>query len=140
MISSQKIIMMIILINVMIGFAIKFTESPDTFTLSKMDDFTSQQNTIESEKDNFVSEEGLWGSVKAKASQVYETTIGNVLQWGGAIIGILIQGFNPWSISTSQYTNIIEQTIVVIIGTIRTMMTALLMFEIYLIFKNKKST
>lgn len=139
MISSQKIVAMIIGINIMLGIILTAIETDGTTD----PDFTSIDTisgTIDKEEENAQSEEGVWGSIKSAVSKITEATIGNVMKWGLGLYNIFKLGFNPWSISPSDYTNQIEILMARILLGIRSFITALLLFELYVVFKNKKAT
>lgn len=139
MISSQKIVAMIIGINIMLGIILTAIETDGTTD----PDFTSIdtiRGTIDKEEENAQSEEGVWGSIKSAVSKITEATIGNIIKWGLGLYNILKLGFNPWSISPSDYTNQIEILMARILLGIRSFITALLLFELYVVFKNKKAT
>lgn len=137
MISTQKIILMAILINVMIGIVLSLDKDINNPDFTTIDELTS---SIDTEQENTNSETGIWGEVKAKAGQVFESTIINVIKWGAGLYNIFKLGFNPWSISTEDYNTEIEKLIVRIIQLIRAMTIGLLILEIYSYFKNKKAT
>lgn len=139
MISSQKILSLTIMVYLMSGIAIGAEQFIDTMTTmeERMDDITE---LIDTESNQYTSEEGVWGSIKSKASQVYESTIGNVITWGKGLLNILKIGLNPFAIDTSRYTNELEKILGKGVNVIRSGMIAIMLLEIYLIFKNKKAT
>lgn len=139
MISSQKIIAMIIGINIMLGIILNAigTDSNTNPDFTSIDTITG---TIDKEEENAQSEEGVWGSIKSAVSKITEATIGNIIKWGLGLYNIFKLGFNPWSISPSDYTNQIEILMARILLGIRSFITAFLLFELYVVFKNKKAT
>lgn len=138
MISTQKILTMVILIQIMLGLTATFLLEPEnTDNIDK--DMKTERDSIQSEETSFTSEEGIWGTVKATAGQVYDSTIGNALKWGASIINFLNKAFNPWAI-TGEYETEIEKQAANIIQTIRIFLLAITALELYLLFKNKKAT
>lgn len=138
MISTQKIIAMIILVNIIMAIAIEFSRRDENSNYLQIID--AETNSIETSQEEFESEEGIWGSIKSEASQVYEGTIGNVIKWGKVIVDIFLKGLNPFSIRPSQYNNNLEKLVAYLILIARLIMVVIVMVEIYSYFKNKKAT
>lgn len=137
MISTQRLIMLVIGINLLIGMVGEIWVNPTGYT-------TSQQLEVEIDKMedlevNLESEEGIWGSVKQSAGQE-ETTIGSAINWGYSILGVFIRGINPLSIHPSMFTNTIEQVFAWFLIFFRSLIATILGIELYLVYKNKKTS
>lgn len=138
MISTQKIVVLILMIQILIGIAMELNaKGIDGTPLAKTNDTIT---ISDAEVENFKSDEGIWGSIKNEANQLYESTIGNVMEWGATALNVLLKGLNPFSINSSQYDTNIEKLIATIILVIRSFMTTIVIFEGYSYFKNKKAT
>lgn len=135
MISSQRLIIMLIAINMMIGYAMQIYYDPTGFSLeqTKIDAQNLEQKEV------VISDEDHWYD---KAWRGFTTTvdnsIGNVLRWGWTILKIFVKGINPLSFSASDFDHPIEQSIANILITFRSiMMTAVVGLGVYLLYKNK---
>ena len=137
MISSQRLMLIIIALNMLIGFTGEIYHNPTGYSSTTA---TIEQALMEEYEQEFQSEEGLWGTVKATANKIYENTIGNVVSWGRIIFKVFIDGINPFSFTASDFSHPVEKQFANILVLFRSLMTAILILEGYMIFKNKKSS
>lgn len=138
MISSQRLLMIIIGINLIIGITAEMYAHPTTW--ENVTQLNTEKDIASDVEQDFVSEEGIWGNVKSTASRLYEGTIGSTIKWGSGLIKIFARGINPFSFSSKDFDTQIEKTIADIIVYIRFLMTILIVFEIYQVFKNRKAS
>lgn len=138
MISSQRIITMIIGINLIIGMIMTGYNNPTEYNNEAVQ---NEISFIENSQNEYTDEDtGVWGTVKAGAGRLYENTIGNVIKWGYIILSVFIRGINPLSINAGMFENQVLKLIANMILFTRSIMVLVVIFEIYLVFKNKKAT
>lgn len=137
-ISTQRLIIIVVLMNLLIGVVGEMYYEPDSFNTQKVED---EIGYLEQKEVEMESEEGLWGSVKSTASRIYESTIGDPIKWGGTIASIFIRGINPFYKAGIEYTNNEAETFTIyMIGFLRTLIYLVLIVEMYFVWKNKKTT
>jgi hypothetical protein len=137
MISSQRLMLIIIVLNMMLGFVGEIYHNPTGYSDTTA---TVEQQLLEEYEAEYKSDEGLWGTVKATANKIYENTIGNVVSWGNIIFKVFINGLNPFSFTASDFNHPVEKAFANLLVLFRSLMTAILILEGYMIFKNKKSS
>ncbi len=136
MITTQKLILTVFLINMLVGMTVDIAENPEVFTSTQIDTETS---IIESHEEYFEDEEGWLNTVKSKVNLAV-ATIGSPIRWGWTIIKIFVRGINPLSFKPSDYDDGVMKMVAYGLTIFRIMMVVLLMLEAYSYIKNKKAT
>lgn len=134
---SQRLILIMIFANLMIGIAGEVYHNP---TQGNLDAINQESSFLEEREQNFESETGIWGATKARISQAYENSIGNSIHWGASIIRVFVRGINPLSIHPNDVDTQAEKAFVYILILIRSLFMVLVIYEAYLVFKNNKTT
>lgn len=137
MLSTHRLLIMLIAMNMMIGIAVSIYNSPQTLDTKQME---VENEKLEESEEYAEEEQSIWGSIKASAEKGYESTIGNPIRWGWTILRIFIRGINPFSFMPSDFTNEIEQEIARVLILIRSLITTITIIEGYMVFKNDKQS
>lgn len=134
-ISTQRLAIIIILINIFIGICIGlFHETKSTYDITLI---TTQTATIETAEAEFGDEDKIYNLQNTEDT---ENTIGNPIVMSHSFWTILWNGINPLSFTPSDFDNEVEKIFASILTLFRSIATLVLMLELYLIFKNKKTT
>lgn len=137
MIGTHRLLLLLIAINMVTGFAMEIYHDP---TNENNDQITTEQQLMEQYEEEIQSNEGIWGGVKRRASDLFENTIGNPIKWGYTILKIFIRGLNPFSFSASDFTHPIEQAIANILILFRSLLMGVVVgVSAYMFFKNKST-
>lgn len=136
MISTQKLIILVIGLNLICGLASIFTNETaqeyDT-RLQNISDIYEEEARLGSTNDSVRGHLG--------GENIQETgLLSNPLVQGTTIWNILGSGINPFSINPADFNTNLEKTIAWGIGFIRTILNLILILEFYLIIRNKKNT
>lgn len=137
MISTQRLLMITILINIVIALGVNLYLDPnsvDTGTLM------NNVNILEERESEFQSESATTATTKTVLDSVTENTMGNTAKWGLTIFKMMINGINPLSITTGMVYTEGEKWMVRTLTLIRALFMALMIIEIYLLIKNKKAS
>lgn len=137
MISSQRLFLLLIGLNLLVGMAAEVYHDPVS---DNVDQVTVETQLMEQYETEFQSQEGIWGSVKATADRIWESTIGSPIRWGWTLLKLLVRGLNPFSFSASDFVNPVEQEIARYLIFFRSALMTIVILEGYLLFKNKKAT
>lgn len=138
MISSQRLLILLLAINFMTGIAVDIWHSPYetnqnqlNYETGMIQDFNTQQQ----------SDAGTWGAVKRWFNNNFQDiTFGNPVKWGAEIAKILWNGINPFSFTPDDFNTTVEQNIASILVFFRLCITLIAGLEIYLLIFNRKQT
>lgn len=133
--SSKKILITIIAIQLVIGIIQTIANNPETtdfgIITNMSSDITMKQNSLN-------TEEGLFGTLKQTTIYKFvDTTIINGIKLGTILIQIIFNSLNPFSItpSYSAFQNIFIYPVIIFkIG-----LTTIMLVTIYQLFKNKST-
>lgn len=135
--STQRLLLMIVAMNLLIGLIAEFY----------MDDTASPEDILEIEttygETTRQDMEDASGYTRTKSSTTITTgdnTIGNTQKQGIEILGILWRALEPFPFEDSQFNDPVEQRIAEVIKYFRYLMYILAIVEVYMFFKNKKTT
>lgn len=137
--STQKLIINIILLNVIISAitmayaATTFTDEDAVTTIKKQADQIGRP--IDDNAYTMYNEDSSGGGA---GTTEYETSWGNPYVLGGGVWGTLATGLIPFAAEITIMTNTAERIVMYTIMFIRILLNAVLGFELFLIIKNKK--
>jgi hypothetical protein len=135
MISTHRLILLFIGINLIIGIASAIYENPAIYN----DNFLSvEQGLYEDFGADFVTEDSLNGIQSENTLQ--ETSVGNSLSWGKILFDVFVQGINPFSFMPGDFDTMAEQIAAQLLILFRALMSILIVIEAIMFFKNKKSS
>lgn len=134
MISTQRILVMILLMNMITGLSMDLYLNNSSNSYDRLDEIQELGNE---QLEGFIQEENA-PTTNAIIGQ--EFTWGNALKMTGRIFVIFIRGIVPIPFQKNHFTTTIESIIASIIATVQMMMYMLVILELYLVFKNKKGT
>lgn len=138
MITSQRLIIMLIICNIMIGLSLEIYSNPHELDMSGINGDITTLETVESQ---FNEEGTIYGNIDNPSSQTtQENTIGNTIKMGWIILKVLIKGISPIPITRDGWANAIESTISTGLILFRSLIYVITALEIYFIYKNKKNT
>ena len=107
---------------------------PGTFNSNALSVETSLYEQYQPE---FEDDEKLYSQSKNSNLQS-DISIGSSLNWGKIIFNTFTNGLNSFSITPSDFDTELEQAIATLLVLFRSLMYVLMVFEAYLIFKNRK--
>lgn len=135
MISTHRLLLILVAINMVIGFAMQIYYDPLS---SNTDQVTVEQQLLEQYEQEMESQEGTWGSIKRTTSQLWENTIGNPIKWGWTILKIFWRGINPLSFTPDDFTHPMEQAMAQGIVLFRSLLMGVVVgLSAYMLYKNK---
>lgn len=138
MISSQRLIIMLFIMNIMIGVIGHVYTSP-TLTTNGVAVITQEQtNSIQYAQD-YTKDETLYSGITNK-QYITETTVGNPITSSKIILDVLYKGFIPVAISIADYETQIELIVMLIISLIQSAIYIIGILELWFLFKNKKNS
>lgn len=135
MMSTQRIIILCITLNLLLGIVTIIYDNPNSSITSNID--TEIEQGEERERD-VESESGIFGVVKSTILRPVESSIGNPLKWGFNILSVFIKAINPFSFGASTFNTQQEQIIARVIMFFRTILVTIVAVEMYSYFKNRK--
>jgi hypothetical protein len=135
MISTQRLLMIVIGINLIIGLAGSIYVNPALYDSSHL---SVEQSLYEQYGSEFANDDPFSGVTNRDSLQ--ESSIGNSLSWGKILLDIFLNGINPFSFKPNDFNTAIEQIVAQILVLFRSLMYILLIVEIIMFFKNKKSS
>lgn len=135
MISTQRLILIILFMNIAIGIAGSIYQNPTFYE----EDYFYEDNTLyENYGTNFKDSDTHSGIVNRE--QQYEVSIGNSIEWGEITLNILWNGLNPFSFTANDFNSDIEKVFANVLILFRSLMYIIIIIEVYMFFKNKKNT
>lgn len=134
--SSQRLIIIIIAINLMIGITAQVHQGLETPDLREVSAILGvANNTVyQSTKDEVIGKTGT-----VTESDQYEQSPGTI-EMGFAVIETLIKGVNPFSVHPLQFKDPLLKSIAVILIGFRIILGSIIVIEAFLIWRNKKAT
>lgn len=135
MISTQRLIMIVVLINLMTGIVGNIYIKPTTYDnniIAGEEDYSQQysENLLQEDKYSGIRNRGYDS----------EQSIGNSITLGSNIWDIIIDGVNPLSVHPNMFESDIEKMFAIILSMFRLLLGIILIVEIYMIFKNRKQS
>ena len=134
MISTQRLVVLFIMINVVVGIVDLTYYSPTAYQSTPFDSIVSELDDFQEEQ------EKVWGGLLSGASQVVETTIINPLRLGYTLLRFFWKAFIPFSVYPRTDYSTFENVGVTILTLFRTLLSLIVGFEAYAFYKNKKQT
>ena len=133
-VSSQRMIVMLLLLNTMIALAADMYDTPRTLN----EQYLTREDVIaRGYAEEFKEEEP---TVPTTDEQGYETTFGSGVSMGYTLIKAFFKGLVPYPITTSAYTTLPERVMVFGLNALKMLFWVLFILEAYLIIKNRKAT
>lgn len=136
MLSTQRLLIMIMMINLIVAVATEITANPTLASTSHLENTIQQSN----EYSISVTEEADVDVMQRPDSPTSDPTPLNTWNVGGTFISILIKGLVPWPIWYTNHETIIEEVFAWSMGILQAIMYIIVTAEIYLVIKNRKST
>lgn len=135
MLSTQRLIMIIIGINIIIGLVGAIYNEPTVYSSNR---FTEAIDYNEQFGKDLDSEDKYSGTTNRDYDS--ETTIGNSITTGSIIWDVFWTGLYPLSVHPSMFETQIEKIFANILIIFRALMWILIGVELYLFIKNKKTS
>lgn len=134
MINTQKLLIIILLMNLVIGLTTDIYKNPSDYTNNRID------NEIDSRTDfaSNVKTEETAPSLHS-ATVLLENTVTNTVRMGTILFRVFIEGLNPFPISRNLVRTDFEKNIYTGLQYFRALMYILIATEIYMVFKNRKT-
>jgi len=132
--SSQKIIVMIVMINLVIGSIYGIWHNP----IDGLNVITEKANILTDYSVHIIEDDPL-SSLNNPQLQT-EPSIGNPVSWGKLLLDILWGGINPISIKPSMFDTQFEKILTTFLSLFRSILAMLFLLEAIFILKNKKWT
>lgn len=136
-ISTQRLILIFLVTNMMIGMAMNMYFEPTTYSNDQID-VDEQAARITQNTQN--TKESWFGSLVADVRRGYENTVGNTVAAGGSLLRLFWNGMYPFSFTPSDFDTEAEKQMARVIMWIRGLLTTLLLIETYMFLKNKKTS
>lgn len=137
MISTQRLIIMFVLINLAVTIATFTYQEETTWNSTPFDNMLNQVQEFEEKAQE---DESVIGGMLSAAAKVIEATVIDPIRFGWMILKFLYYAFVPFSINGDMASSTVEEVFIVILSVVRSVLAVLAGLEIYLIFKNKKAT
>ena len=136
MMSSQRLLLIVIGINLIIGLVSTIWLNPATYN----EDILSNENALYEAYVLEVKDDDPYSGVTNRDFQ-QETSIGNSISLGSVIWDIFTNSLVPWSIRGSHFTNSFEQIAANALVFFRSTLGILLFFDlIIMVIKNRKTS
>lgn len=135
-ISTQRLLLIVLLLNFTLGLVSAFDHNPDSFNINMLGNTNER---LEEQEVNMYSEDGKYGSIKNQDNKL-EDSAGNSIGWGIALINIFLRGVNPLSIHPDQFEHQMEKAVAYFLIFLRTGLMMLLALEAYMLLKNRKTS
>lgn len=137
MISTQRLIIIMLMINVVVGIVDLTYYSPTQYQTTPFDSINNQLDAFQQKAQE---EETTWGGLFSGAVNVLEVTVINPLRFGYTLLRFLWKAFIPFSILPTGNETPVENVVITVIILFRSLLALIMGIEIYLFFKNKKTT
>lgn len=137
-VSTQRLIIIFFALNIFIGIVSTIYQNP-TITTSGLHIITTETNNIEDDATKMQSDNTKYSGITS-GLVLQETTVGNPITTSGMIWKIFTNGFNPFAILPSQSETTIETLGIYLIMIMKSMIYMLLIYELYIVLKNKKTS
>lgn len=136
MMSTQRLFILIMLINLLIGIVVTFQDNPRATTYVVLD---NQGNVIEQYAYEISDPSKLYSGTGGD-NQLNEVTIGNSISWGRTGISVLFNGIKPFPVKASDYNTDIEKVFVYALTAFRWFMYIIVIIEAIMFIKNRKTS
>jgi hypothetical protein len=136
MISTQRLLLMFLMINVIVGIVDVSYYNPLSYDNQFLDGITTDLDEF---SENIQKEDSIWGGILGKLIDAVSTIV-NGVRLGFLLLYFFFKIMIPWPIARLTSYSAIELMIVDFINLFRLLMTLLAGLEIYNLFKNKKAT
>lgn len=138
MISTFRLLILIIVLNVLITLLGTIYWDPTLVDYSIIDQSQSNLNVYENDIN---SDEFGTGSVKTTDLKISDTSYGNLFAWTKMLFSFVSKAFIPWSINASQFNGHIEKMIAWSIIFFRSLLYIIFAWDIVInVIKNKKTS
>lgn len=134
-VSSQKLLITMIILNLLIGCSSALYFNATEFTGNEL---STSSTFLEGFETDFTDDDTL-ENVRTD-TQMDEGTIGGGMRWSRIVYQMFIGAINPFSVNRNNFEEEIEKRIADILVVFRAIISTLMIIEIYLIIKNKKTT
>lgn len=139
MISSQRLILMAVILNILIGLSVTISEAPTDYQTNQ-DEITAQTQQLEDFEVELKEETTETGGRPETGEQTEQKTTGNPVKLSSMIWKTAINGLNPFSITGKDVTTEIEKIATTALWIFRGLMAILMGFELYVVIFNKKGS
>lgn len=136
MITTQRLIIIVIVMNLVLGWASAIYTNPSSYVQGQM---TEEQDYLVHYETTSDTNEFIFGGVQRTETQE-EPTVIDSFRGGWVLIDIFINAINPLSINRTQFTREIEKIFADFLMLVRSLFILLMIFEAYLVYKNKKGS
>lgn len=133
-VSTQRIIFIVLVLNILVGIAYNIYENPTVVDTSYIDNDINQNDALGEQ----IKDETYWN--QGQQGNLYEPTIGSPIKWGNVILDIFTKGMHPFTFKAEDFTTQLEQMIAKVLTVFRGLLHILLILEIYLVIKNRKAS
>lgn len=133
--NSQKLILLIFLVNMTLGLVSVINADVATYDSTAV---LNEINNIEGEKNTFESEETLSSGLANTAYQEQQT-LGNTVRWGRILFRSFLKGF--WFTLPENFTEQgkVYEILTNALHILSSYMYLLIIMEVYMIIKNRKT-
>lgn len=136
MISTQRIILLFILMNLLVGIGGTIHNNPTAFNFNKINE---EININEELVNEYTDENTKTGGIPSEDTSGEGKSIGNMFKMGLITWEVIIRAIWPFSVYPN-YPTVIENIIATLILYFRLLGSVLVGLELYLLFKNRKTS
>lgn len=137
MISTQRLLIMVISLNLLMGTLAELFMEPTQFPTNQL---TTEAQFAKDYENEFESDSGIWASIKSTTTNIWEGTIGNPIKWGYTILRIFVRSALPLPFNESMFETQQEKYIAEGFNWFIHILQIVLIIEAYMVFKNKKTS
>lgn len=132
--NTQRVLIFAIMVNLVLGMISSLASNDNNNALQKLTGFSDK---VDDKRTHWYDNEHLQGTIFQKVGQIYENSIGNMVNMGKILIDIFFIDINKFH--DDNYENQAERVIGKGLETFRALLTIIIMLEAYFIFKNRKT-
>ena len=133
--STQRLIIMFISLNMLLGMSLEFYYHPTEFTTIQTDIDIAMMEQYEER----FTDESTWYSGIPTAITDFVIGVGSVSKWALEILWIFAKGINPLNIPRSLAKTTLERAIVDVITFFRAFMMIVAMLEAFFLYYSRKT-
>ena len=133
--TTQRLIMMVVAINLLIGIGVTLHESSNFDTTR----ISTEVNILENFEAEIESNSSTQ-AIKRVTNTLEDNTAGNTIGLGGTILKVFTRAINPLSFTPTDFEDQLSQTLAWLLILFRSFLILLVGFELYLVLKNKKTS
>lgn len=137
MMSTQRLIIVAVLLNLMVGLGIEIYNDTGITSQQEMNNTITQLEEIEGIAKSNDTE---FGNVQGTGTTLAQENVGSALELGKIIWRILFKGLNPLDMTPWKYENNIESGIIWTMMLARGFVNLILIIELYMVLINKKQS